>query len=163
MAPVSVQEEYRSPSTADTPTMFPSSQIFPNSRPDVSTSVATYGHRKNVCIGKDQHPVSILSLVATDSPTWQKAACFNELSDTAKNLSDSAYSVADILSFLSDELPSNTSAAYQESTRVTCNILACVYNVSLLNPTSCFISKGNTVSLVNMHDLDKGAEGIAFF
>ena len=163
MAPVSIKEEYCSPSTADIPTMFPSSQMFSNSPPVVPTSVSTYGQRKNVCIGKDQHPVSILSLVATDSPTWQKAACFNELSDTAKNLSDSAYGVADILSFLSDELPIDTSAAYQESTRVTCNILACVYNVSLLNPTSCFNSKGNTVSLVDMHDLDKRAEGIAFF
>ena len=55
---------------------------------------------KTVHVGKNNHPVTIMDVVAVTSPVWLKKSCFNSLESNAGNLIESLHKLADVVNFL---------------------------------------------------------------
>ena len=90
-------------------------------------------HGRTVHIGKDMQPINLPKMHSVNSHAWQKAASFGTLFDTVSNLVD-AHSIADIISLVSNELPIDSSSAYQEAQAASKVIPDSALNVNNLEP-----------------------------
>ena len=69
-------------------------------------------------IGQNKQPVQIMELVSITKPAWQKKTCFRNLASQAYNLALGDHSVAVILTFVMDKMPTCTLLAFQETKHV---------------------------------------------
>ena len=77
------------------------------------------------------------------------------------NLVD-AHSVADIISLVSNELPIDTSAAYQEAQAASKSIVDSVLDANNLELLAFLNSTGATVSMIDFEDFDKRSADVSF-
>lgn len=85
-----------------------------------SNSRVNYGTRKQATIGsKDSVTVSILSTVSPSAEQYKRAACFEDLISTIRTHLAS-FPPSDLITFLSNELPFDTTSALQSATSI-CN------------------------------------------
>ena len=86
---------------------------------------------------------------------------FGTLFNTVSNLVD-AHSVADIISLVSNELPIDTSTAYQEAQAASKSIVDSVLNINNLEPLAFLNSTGAIVSITDFGDFDKWSPDVSF-
>jgi hypothetical protein len=93
-----------------------------NRHRQVSSSANMASGLKVVYIGKDQQPVTIVQMISINRPAWRKSACFESLRNTIYSLVDS-HSIAELTSFIANELPLDTGSSFQASQMASKSIL----------------------------------------
>ena len=117
---------------------------------------------KTLSIGKYKHPTTIHKIKNANKAPWQKSACFESLY-TAAFYNFELNGVADVMSFVSNELIIDMSAAFQESKYQANKIEESILYVDNLHPME-FVSAWGKYVKVNPDDsLEHRKEVISFF
>ena len=116
---------------------------------------------KVVYIGKDQQPVTIIQMISISKPAWRKSACFESLRNTVYSLVDS-HSVAELTSFIANELPLDTGSSFQASQIASKSILHNILQVEVLEPVAFLNSKSKEIAIGDPADLSTRPEDISF-
>ena len=114
-----------------------------------------------VYIGKEQQPISLPEIVSVNSHSWKKAASFGTLMESVNSLKDS-HTIADIMSIVSNEIPIDSSAAYQKAQYVSKLIVDSVLNPAFLNPLAFLTSAGKEAKILDPTDLKKRPVDITY-
>ena len=113
-------------------------------------------------IGKDQQPVTLPRMISVNGQSWKKAASFSTLDNLVYSLVD-AYSVADVISLVSNELPLDTGPAFQEAESAVKMIVNSTLYINHLKPLAFLTSTGKGVKVDETEGLESRPEDITFF
>ena len=116
---------------------------------------------KVVHIGKDMQPVSLMTMASINKQPWEKSASFEGLRRTVYSLVDT-HSVADVITLVSEELPHNTGAAFQESAATAKSMMDSILNIAHFEPIAFLTSTNKVVKISNPDDLDQRPDDISF-
>ena len=136
--------------------------LLTNSR-SRSTNTSSVASMKTLLIGKDQHPINIMTMVPVTDFPWKKRSCFDSLRLAVNGLTDSDHNVADIITAIGNELPISTGAALQEADAVASTVSSSIFHVENIYPDSFVSSKGNDVAIDITEDISKRQPDITFF
>ena len=115
-----------------------------------------------VYIGKDAQPINLAQMTSVNSHAWQKSASFESLKRTVYILAAS-HTVTDIISLVSNELPQDTGAAYQESQSTAQTIINKANFLGNLDPVAFLSSTDKELKVVNdPSDLSTLPDDISF-
>jgi len=103
--------------------------ILHRNRSHASNSADAASGMKTVFIGTGKNQVRIKKLVPLVSPTWQKDACFKSLVESSNLLLDS-HTVSDVITMISEEVPMDTTASYQEAQTTATNVVRNFFSIS---------------------------------
>ena len=140
------------PTSTSSPTMSnPNTNVLAFNRRS-GTRLPDYSDMRVVYIGKDQQPVNLPKMASINSDSWKKSASFDILVNSVDSLVD-AHSVADVVSLVSNELPIDTSASFQEAQAAAKTIINSVLNPNFLEPVAFLNSVGSEVKIGDPTDL----------
>ena len=117
---------------------------MPSSNLQANSIVTRHYHQSSmhvVHVGKDAQPITLLTMASVNCPSWRKSANFESLKCSVYSLLG-AHSVADLISLTSDEMPQDTSAAFQEAQSSAKSIIDTMLDVSNLEPLAFLTSSG---------------------
>ena len=83
---------------------------------------------------------------------WKKSASFGTLANNVGSLVE-AYSVADVISLVSSEMPIDTRSTFQESQGISKLIVDSILNITVLDPFAWVTSEGHEVKIPDPDDL----------
>ena len=107
-----------------------------------------------VHVGKDAQPITLPTMASVNCPSWRKSTNFESLKSSVYSLLGT-HSVADLISLTSDELPQDTSAAFQEAQSSAKTIIDTMLDVSNLEPLAFLTSSGK---IAHVDDVDSLAD-----
>ena len=114
-----------------------------------------------VRIGKDSQPVNIAVMSSINSHSWRKSASYESLKRNVYSLA-TAHTVADLISMVSNELPQDTSAAFQEAQFVAQMVMDNVLIVGNLEPIAFLSSTGKVANIEDAINLKNRPDDISF-
>ena len=82
------------------------------SNPNTIAIAASHSRMRVIHIGKNSQPVSLPVMASLNSAAWEKSASYQTLRNSVYSLLE-AHTVADVVTLVSNELPMDTSAAFQ--------------------------------------------------
>ena len=100
-------------------------------------------------------------MASMNSDPWKKSASFSTLVTAVENLVE-AHSVADVTSLVSNELPIDTGAAFQESTSAAKLIVDSILSIGFLDPVAWLTSGGNDIKIPDPADLSVRPADISY-
>ena len=112
-------------------------------------------------IGKDIQPIALSKMASVNSFTWKKPASFTTLKDTIYPLAE-VHTVADVISSVSNELPLDTGAEFQEAQSFTKTITESCISSPYLEPLAFMNSAGKVKTIDNGSDLGSHPDDINF-
>lgn len=115
--------------------------------PTSYTSSHDLSKTKMVHIGKQKHPVTIMVMAPITAPASQKKSCFETLCTNVYHLSNGGHKMADIINMATNEMPSNSNAAFQDSQCTSDTIKVDILAVANLTPGIILDSSGQDMSL----------------
>ena len=118
---------------------------------------------KTVQFGKNKQPLQVMKMVAITEPAWQKKTCFQNIASQAYNLATADHPVADIQSFVMEEMPTCTVSAFQEAEHVGRLVEKATLHIDNLFPLALLDSKEDELNVDVTAALDKRTEDIAFY
>ena len=125
-------------------------------------SAASNSSMRTIHIGKDSQPVILLKMVSVNSYFWRKSTSVNTLENSVYLLLG-CHTVADLISLVSDELPLDTGAAFQEAQTTAKSIVDKVVTYSNVEPLAFLTLTAKVVGSSNdITDLAKRPEDITF-
>ena len=113
-----------------------------------SSSVSNLSGMKTVLVGKDQQPVTIMQMAPVNESVWRKAASFDILRNTAHSPLLETHSIADVISLVSNKLPIDTGAAFQESQEVAKMVTGSALRVENLHPSAFLFQRASNLSFI---------------
>ena len=114
-----------------------------------------------VHVGKYARPVTLPVMSSVNSRSWKRSASFNCLRISVYDLAGS-HPVADTISLVSDELPLDTWAAFQEAQLVVQTVIEHVTLIQNLEPLAFLTSTGKIVHIDDVNNLASRPEDITF-
>ena len=127
-----------------------------------NNALASSNNRMRVIhIGKDSQPVSLPKMATVNAESWRKAASYQTLNNSVYSLLQ-AHTVADVVTLVSNELPMDTNAAFQEAQTASLSILGHCLHVENLEPMAFLSSTGKSVTVDDVVDLSERPEDITF-
>lgn len=99
---------------------------------------------KSVLLAKDNIPVALLSMESMRSPSWQKSASFNSLQSAANSFAE-IYPIPDIISIIRNELPIDSSSAFQEAPATSISFCSTNFNIDYLSPIRFLHKNGKLI------------------
>ena len=116
---------------------------------------------RQIFIGKDTQPVNLPTMTSVNSHSWKKAASFATLKSSVYTLT-SAHTESDLVPLISEELPHDTGAAFQEATSAAHCIMNKVTMIENLEPVTFLSHTGKEVLIDDANDLKVRPEDINF-
>jgi len=117
---------------------------------------------KTVLVGKDQQPVTIMQMASVNKSAWRKAANFDNLRNTGHSLLET-HSIVDVISLVSNKLPIDTGAAFQESQEVAKMVMGSALRVENLHPSAFLNSEGKQLKFHPAAMLAERPEDLSYF
>jgi len=117
---------------------------------------------KTVLVGKDQQPVTIMQMAPLNASAWRKPASFDNLRNTVHSLLET-HSIADVIALVSNELPIDTGAAFQESQEVAKMVTRSALRVENLHPSAFLNSEGKQLKFHPAAKLAERPEDLSYF
>ena len=112
-------------------------------------------------IGMNSQPVNIAGMSSVNSHSWKKSVSFEYLKCNIYPLA-SAYTVADLISIVSNELPQDTGAAFQEAQSTARSVNGNILLVGNLETLAFLISTGNVTNIEDASRLKSILDTISF-
>ena len=122
---------------------------------------STFGVRI-IPIRKYMQPIALDKMTYVNRFSWKKSASFTTLKDTIYPLAET-HTVADVVSLVSNELPLDTGAAFQEAQSVTKKLMESCISIPYLEPLAFLTSAGKVKTIDNVSDLKSCPDDITFF
>ena len=112
------------------------------------------GGYKTVHIGRNQHPVCVMTLPALSSLSWKPASAFQALKQMTRNLWAS-YPIADLMTLVTNEMPISTDNAFAEAEEVAQAVRKEIFNVNNLEGHSFMNSFGAMMKGIHSYNVDQ--------
>ena len=120
-------------------------------------------HNENSAVWKSKQPLQVMKMVALTQPAWQKKTCFQNIASQAYNLATADHPVANIISFVMEEMPTCTVSAFQEAEHVGRLVEKATLHIDNLFPLALLDSEEDELNVDVTAALDKRTEDIAFY
>ena len=114
-----------------------------------------------VYIGKDSQPVNLAVMSSVNSHSWRKSASYKSLKYNVYSLV-TAHTVADLISMVSNVLPQDTGAAFQEAQSAAKMVMNNAILVSNLEPLVFLTLTGKVTNIKDASDLKRWPDDISF-
>ena len=125
-------------------------------------SAASNASMRTIHIGKDSHPVTLPNMASVNSYSLRKSTSFNTLENVVYSLLG-YHTIADFISLVSDELPLDTGAAFQEAQNAAKLIVDKAVTYYNVEPLAFLTSTAKVVNFDDdITDLAKRSEDITF-
>ena len=98
-------------------------------------------------IGKNIQPVNLSGMASVSSLSWEKSASFCTLHETIYSLAD-FYSVADVISLVSNDLSLDTGATFQEAQSLAKSVIENSLSITNLEPLAFLLLAVNWLRLM---------------
>ena len=104
-------------------------------------------HRpRTVYVDKEQYPISLVHLEDISTPDWKKKRGFDQIETTVWFLTRT-HQIADLIDFVSTEIPIDVHSATQDSMTQIQRVLVSAYGINSLNASAFLTATGKQVQL----------------
>ena len=98
-----------------------------------------------ISIGKDSHSIPMIEIAPTHETQWKKIQSFDRLSDILRDQLGS-HSVADLVTAMSNTIPTETAAAYEEARTVSKVVEGATTKAEYLDGIGCLNGRVNPMT-----------------
>ena len=132
-----------------------------NTRVAADTRIGTNGC-KTIYLGKDQRPISVMKLALLEEPNWKRGSTFTHLAKAIKGQMKKNYTMADLVTVVSNEMPISTESAMEEAEGAGERLRKEVFRVDNLEGQYFLDSKGKHRD-VTSEELSLRPEDLSYF